>query len=33
MTAVNAFDGKTGWKVEPWAGKKDHEELGEEEMK
>src|SRR6266404_759261 len=33
MTAINAFDGKTGWKVEPWAGKKDPEALGEEEMK
>src|SRR5712671_759157 len=32
MTAINAFDGKTGWKVEPWAGKKDPEALGEEEM-
>jgi len=33
MTAVNAFDGKTGWKIEPWQGKKDPEALGEEEMK
>src|SRR3989440_12450897 len=33
MTAINAFDGKTGWKVEPWNGKKDPEALGEEEMK
>ena len=22
MTAVNAYDGKTGWKIEPWQGKK-----------
>ena len=33
MTAVNAYDGKTGWKIEPWQGKKDPESLGEEEMK
>lgn len=33
MTAVNAYDGKTGWKIEPWQGKKDPEPLGEEEMK
>ena len=32
MTAVNAYDGKTGWKIEPWQGKKDPESLGEEEM-
>ncbi len=33
MTGINAYDGKTGWKVEPWNGKKDPESLGEEEMK
>lgn len=33
MTAINAYDGKTGWKIEPWQGKKDPEPLGEEEMK
>ena len=33
MTGVNAYDGKTGWKIEPWNGKKDAEALGEEEMK
>jgi outer membrane lipoprotein-sorting protein len=33
MTAVNAYDGKTGWKIEPWNGKKDPEALSEEEMK
>ena len=33
MTGVNAYDGKTGWKIEPWQGKKDPEPLGEEEMK
>src|SRR5690349_23299307 len=33
MTGVNAYDGKTGWKIEPWFGKKDPEALSEEEMK
>jgi len=33
MTGINAYDGKTGWKIEPWQGKKDPEPLGEEEMK
>ena len=33
MTQINAYDGKTGWKIEPWQGKKDAEPLGEEEMK
>ena len=33
LTAVNAYDGHTGWKIEPWQGKKDPEPLGEEEMK
>jgi hypothetical protein len=33
LTGVNAYDGKNGWKVEPWNGKKDPEALGEEEMK
>ena len=33
MVGVNAYDGKTGWKIEPWQGKKDVEPLGEEEMK
>ena len=23
MTGVTAYDGKTGWKIEPWQGKKD----------
>src|SRR3979490_368801 len=31
MTAVNAFDGKTGWKIDPFAGKKDAEALSEDE--
>src|ERR1700682_5910303 len=33
LTAVNAYDGHAGWKIEPWQGKKDPEPLGEEEMK
>ena len=33
MTGVTAWDGKAGWKIEPWQGKKDQEPLGEEEMK
>jgi len=33
LTAVNAYDGGTGWKIEPWDGKKDIESLGEEELK
>ena len=33
MTGVTAFEGKTGWKLEPWEGKKDIESLGEEELK
>ena len=33
MTGVTAYDGHTGWKIEPWNGKKDAEPLGEEELK
>ena len=33
FTGVTAYDGKTGWKIEPWNGKKDAEPLGEEEMR
>src|SRR6266513_6193629 len=33
MVGVNAYDGKTGWKIEPWQGKKDAEALSEDEMK
>jgi hypothetical protein len=33
LVGVNAYDGKTGWKIEPWGGKKDPETLGEDEMK
>ena len=33
MTGINAWDGKAGWKIEPWQGKKDPEPLGEDELK
>src|SRR5262245_65778968 len=33
MTGVTAYDGRSGWKIEPWGGKKDAEALGEEELK
>jgi len=33
FTGINAYNGKTGWKIEPWSGKKDVETLSEEEMK
>ena len=32
MVGINAYDGKEGWKIEPWQGKRDPEALGEEEM-
>jgi hypothetical protein len=32
MTAINAYDGKAGWKIDPFGGKKDPEALTEEEM-
>lgn len=33
MTAVSAYDGRAGWKIEPFQGKKDAEALSEDEMK
>ncbi len=33
MTGATAYDGKAGWKIEPWGGKKDPEPMGEEETK
>jgi len=33
LTGITAYDGKTGWKIEPWGGKKDPEPLSEEEMR
>src|SRR5436189_99679 len=32
MVGVNAWDGKSGWKIEPWQGKKDAESLSEFEV-
>ncbi|HYT84074.1 MAG TPA: hypothetical protein VEK86_11505 [Gemmatimonadales bacterium] len=32
MTGINAYDGRNGWKIEPWQGKRDPEALSEEEM-
>jgi hypothetical protein len=33
MTAVSAYDGKTGWKISPFEGRKDAELVGEEELR
>ncbi|HEX9547268.1 MAG TPA: hypothetical protein VF942_08015 [Acidimicrobiales bacterium] len=33
MTGVTAYDGRSGWKIEPWQGKKDPEALSEDEMR
>jgi len=33
LVGINAYDGKTGWKIEPFGGKKDPESLSEDEMK
>ncbi len=33
MTGVTAYDGRNGWKIEPWGGKKDPETLSDEEIK
>jgi outer membrane lipoprotein-sorting protein len=33
MTGVYAYDGRDGWKIEPWNGKKDAESVGEEDLK
>lgn len=33
LTGINAYNGKAGWKTQPWGGKKDPESMGEEEMK
>jgi photosystem II stability/assembly factor-like uncharacterized protein len=33
LTGVTAYDGTSGWKIEPWDGKKDPESLGEDELK
>jgi hypothetical protein len=33
MTAVQAFDGKNGWQIQPFGGKKDPELLGEDDLR
>jgi hypothetical protein len=33
MTGINAYDGSSGWKIDPFGGKKDAESLSEEEMR
>src|ERR1043166_2832714 len=33
MTGVNAYDGKSGWKIEPGQGEKGAEHRGEDEVK
>lgn len=33
MTGVNAYDGSSGWKIDPFGGKKDPESLSEEELR
>ena len=33
MVGVNAYDGSSGWKIEPWQGKKEAESLSEDETK
>lgn len=33
MVGVTAYDGRNGWKIEPWQGKKDAESLSQEEIK
>jgi len=33
MTAIHAFDGTTGWQVEPFGGKKDPQLMGEDSLR
>src|SRR5258706_11550298 len=33
MTQIQAYDGKTGWKIDPFQGRRDPELLGEEELR
>src|SRR5712671_7435049 len=33
MTAIQAYDGSTGWQVQPFGGKKDPELLGEDDLR
>jgi hypothetical protein len=33
MTQVQAYDGTTGWQIQPFGGKKDPERLGEDDLR
>jgi hypothetical protein len=33
MTAVQAYDGSTGWQIQPFGGRKDPEFMGEDDMR
>jgi len=33
MTAIQAYDGTTGWQVQPFGGKKDPELMGEDDLR
>src|SRR5215475_450122 len=33
MTAVQAFDGSTGWQIQPFNGRKDPELMGEDDLR
>jgi hypothetical protein len=33
MTAVTAYDGSTGWQIQPFGGKKDPELMGEDDVR
>jgi hypothetical protein len=33
MTAIQAYDGATGWQIQPFGGKKDPQLLGEDDMR
>jgi hypothetical protein len=33
MTAVQAYDGKAGWQIQPFGGKKDPELMGEDDLR
>src|SRR5205807_9233556 len=33
MTGINAYNGASGWKIDPFQGKKDAESLSDEELR
>ena len=33
MTAIQAYDGSTGWQIQPFGGRKDPELMGEDDMR